>query len=167
MTSFHVICGFGLPQSKILGTPMNWRSPEKNFEDFFLENTCACVLGPWPWPRALLSLASRVSVFGKAVLGLGLKPYVLDSTSVLYPHQYGFQSNYSTIHALLVITTTIKDKILACLVMINLKSIWYRLAWTTSKTRTLWLALQLLNELSYWRKIICKYKWTNLESKTH
>ena len=54
---------------------------------FFLESTCACVLGPWP--RAFLSLASRVSVPGKAVLGLGLgffcvlglKPCVLDSTS--------------------------------------------------------------------------------------
>ena len=67
----------------------------KNFcEDlfFFLESTCACVLGPWPWPRAFLSLASRVSVLGKAVLGLyglgffcvlglGLEPCVLDSTS--------------------------------------------------------------------------------------
>ena len=31
-----------------------------------------CVLGPWPWPRAFLSLASRMSVLGKAVLGLGL-----------------------------------------------------------------------------------------------
>ena len=31
MTSFYVICGLGLPQSKILGTPMNWRSPEKLF----------------------------------------------------------------------------------------------------------------------------------------
>ena len=72
MTSFHVICGLSLPQSKILGTPMNWRSPEKIFEDLFLENTCPCVLGPWPWPRAFLSLASRGSVLGKAVLGLGL-----------------------------------------------------------------------------------------------
>ena len=46
----------------------------KNFcEDlFFLESTCACVLGPWPWPRAFLSLASRGSVLGKVVLGLGL-----------------------------------------------------------------------------------------------
>ena len=63
----------------------------KNFcEDlffFFLESTCACVLGPWP--RAFLSLASRVSVLGKAVLGLGffcvlglgLESCVLDSTS--------------------------------------------------------------------------------------
>ena len=36
---------------------------------FFLENTCSCVLGPWP--RAFLSLASRGSVLEKAVLGLG------------------------------------------------------------------------------------------------
>ena len=45
----------------------------KNFcEDlfFFLESTCACVFGPWP--RAFLSLTSRVSVLGKAVLVLGL-----------------------------------------------------------------------------------------------
>ena len=44
----------------------------KNFcEDLFfsLESTCACVLGHWP--RAFLSLASRVSVLGKAILGLG------------------------------------------------------------------------------------------------
>ena len=43
---------------------------ENLFFFFFLERTCACVLGPWP--RAFLSLASRVSVLGKAVLGLGL-----------------------------------------------------------------------------------------------
>ena len=58
------------------------------FEDlFFLENTCACVRGPWP--HAFLSLASRGSVLGRAVLGLGLgfffvlglEPCVLDSTS--------------------------------------------------------------------------------------
>ena len=36
-----------------------------------MENACTCVLGPWPWPRAFLSLASRGSVLGKAVLGLG------------------------------------------------------------------------------------------------
>ena len=33
---------------------------------FFLESTCACVLGPWS--RAFLSLASRVSVLGKAAV---------------------------------------------------------------------------------------------------
>ena len=72
MTSLHVICGLGLPQSKILGAPMNWKSPVKLFEGlFFFENTCGCVLGPWPWPRAFLSLASRGPVLGKAVLGLG------------------------------------------------------------------------------------------------
>ena len=43
----------------------------KTFFSFFLESTCACVFGSWPWPRAFLSLASRVSVLGKAVLGLG------------------------------------------------------------------------------------------------
>ena len=56
---------------------------------FFLGNACSCVFGPWPWPRAFLSLASRGSVLGKAVLGLGLgffcvlgyEPCVLDSTS--------------------------------------------------------------------------------------
>ena len=40
------------------------------FEDLFFENTWACVLGPWP--RAFLSLASRGSFLGGAVLGLGL-----------------------------------------------------------------------------------------------
>ena len=38
---------------------------------FFWRALALCVLGPWPWPRAFLSLASRVSVLGKAVLGLG------------------------------------------------------------------------------------------------
>ena len=37
---------------------------------FFWRALALCVLGPWP--RAFLSLASRVSVLGKAVLGLGL-----------------------------------------------------------------------------------------------
>ena len=42
------------------------------FKDlFFLKSTCTCVFGLWPWPRAFLSLASRGSVLGKAVLGLG------------------------------------------------------------------------------------------------
>ena len=39
---------------------------------FFWRALALCVLGPWPWPRAFLSLASRVSVLGKAVLGFGL-----------------------------------------------------------------------------------------------
>ena len=43
----------------------------KNFSEdvFFLESTCACVLGLWPWPRAFLSLASRGAVLGRDVLG--------------------------------------------------------------------------------------------------
>ena len=44
---------------------------------------------------------------------------------VSYPHQYGFRSNHSTIHALFDITSTLYDnlnnKILSCLVMIDLK----------------------------------------------
>ena len=71
MTSLHVICGLSLPKSKTLSTPVNRRSLENFLKTIFLlENTCVCVLGPWP--RAFLSLASRVSVLGKAVLGLGL-----------------------------------------------------------------------------------------------
>ena len=35
-----------------------------------MENTCACVLGSWHWPRAFLSLASRGSVLRRAVLAL-------------------------------------------------------------------------------------------------
>ena len=44
------------------------------FEDLFFgehEHLCPC-----PWPRAFLSLASRVSVLGRAVLGLGLGFFV-------------------------------------------------------------------------------------------
>ena len=71
MTSLRDDLWFGPHQSKILTTRMNWRSPEKNFDDlFFSENTCGYVLGSWP--RAFLSLASRGSVLGKAVLGLDL-----------------------------------------------------------------------------------------------
>ena len=92
MTSLHVICGLGLHQSKILATPINWRLPEQLFcwPFFFWENTSGCVLGSWP--RAFLSLALRGSVLGKAVLGLGffcvlglgLEPCVLDSTSAFF-----------------------------------------------------------------------------------
>ena len=83
---------FKHPQSKILATPINWRLPEKLFwrPSFFGEHLRLC---PWPRPRAFLSLASRGSVLGKTVLGLGLgffcvlglglglEPSVLDSTT--------------------------------------------------------------------------------------
>ena len=73
---------------------LKWRLPEKKFfEDLFrlkkyfvdhfflfVANTCVCVLGPWPWPREGLSLASKFFY----VLGLGLEPCVLDSTSDCY-----------------------------------------------------------------------------------
>ena len=48
-----------------------WKIFVKTFFFFFWRALALCVLGPWPWPRAFLSLASRVSVLGKAVLGLG------------------------------------------------------------------------------------------------
>ena len=73
MTSLHVICGLSLPiknSGYAYKLEIAWKTFLKTF--FFLENTCGCVLGPWPWPRAFLSLASRGSVLGKAVLGLGL-----------------------------------------------------------------------------------------------
>ena len=74
-----------------------WRTPEilwkicdlraKTFFFLLLENSCALR----PWHGALLSLALRGSVLGKSVLGLslgffcvlglGLEPCVLDSTS--------------------------------------------------------------------------------------
>ena len=44
------------PEKKFFEDLFFWRSPEKNFKDLFLEYTCVCVLGPWPWPRAFLSL---------------------------------------------------------------------------------------------------------------
>ena len=58
-------------------------------------------LCPWPWPRAFLSLASRGSALGKAVLGLGLglffvcfglglEPCALDSTSGIWRFIYKF-----------------------------------------------------------------------------
>ena len=48
-----------------------------------LEST-RCVLGPWPWPRAFLSLASRRSVLGIGLFCvLGLEPCVIDSTSAI------------------------------------------------------------------------------------
>ena len=92
MMSLPVICGLGLPQSKILGTPMNWRLPEKLFFGEHLR-LCSwsfalalsiCVLGlervcpqkgcPWRWTRIFFCV-------------LGLEPCVLDSTSV---NQYIF-----------------------------------------------------------------------------
>ena len=92
-----------------------WKTPEKNFwrlffwgggiawkiflKTFFsLENTCAGVLGLWPWPRAFLSLASGGSVLGRAVLGLGFfcilglglgfEPRAFDSTSANLYYYY-------------------------------------------------------------------------------
>ena len=93
MTSFHVICGLGLPQPKILGTPMNWKSPEKNFlrPFFFGEHLRRC-----PWPRAFLSFTSRGSVLGKAVLGLGHGFFLCPWPRAMCPrlHLCSFQYRY-------------------------------------------------------------------------
>ena len=66
-----------------------WRSPEKflwrPFFFFFWRALALCVLGPWPWPRAFLSLASRVFVLGKAVLGLGLGIFLCPWPRALCP----------------------------------------------------------------------------------
>ena len=70
-----------VPEKKFWKTFFTGEHVKKLFVDFFLENTCACVLGPWPWSQAFLSFALRESVLGRAVLGLGLEPCVLDSTS--------------------------------------------------------------------------------------
>ena len=69
MASFHVVCGLGLPQPKILATPINWRPPKKIFEDlFFLENATA----PVSLASSIAVLGLEGSVLGKAVLSLGL-----------------------------------------------------------------------------------------------
>ena len=92
MTSFHVICGFGFPQSKILGTPMHWRLPEKLFLKtfFFGENLQMC-----PWSLSLASsiavLALKGSVFGKAVLGLGFFLYPWHWPRALCPRLHLYQ----------------------------------------------------------------------------
>ena len=92
MTSLQVICGLGPPPNQKFWLRLKIGPCLKNSfkEDlFFWEHLRLC---PWPWSRAFLSLASRGSVFGKAVLGLGFfffvlclgfEPCVLDSTSGL------------------------------------------------------------------------------------
>ena len=83
---------------------------------FFGEHLCLC-----PWPRAFLSLASRVSVLGKAVLGLGFFlcpwpwPRVLDSTSSLLSLSlWGVLLSIAG-HQLLHINVTQQSVMLACL----------------------------------------------------
>ena len=64
---------------------------KKNFKDFFFRTLASVSLGlglervfPWSWPREGLSLALASEFFCIFGLGLGLRPYVLDSTSALY-----------------------------------------------------------------------------------
>ena len=84
---FFVFLTWRLPEKIFLKTFFVWnkylktfflRSPEKKIlKTFFSENTCVFVLGPWPWEGLSLALASKFF----CVLGLGLEPCVLDSTS--------------------------------------------------------------------------------------
>ena len=99
MTSFHVICGLGLPQSKFCVRQWIRDRLKKIFEDvfFFGERLRLCpwslasassipVLGlerfcprkgcPWPWPRAL---CPRLHL----CLALAPKPQVLENCPVL------------------------------------------------------------------------------------
>ena len=85
-----MICGLGLPQSKILSIPMNWRSPEKLFWRLFFWRTLVAVslvlgLGlehSCLWPGEGLSSERLFLASGYfCVLGLGLEPCVLASTS--------------------------------------------------------------------------------------
>ena len=90
--TFFVFLKWRLSEKKFLKTFFAWKKflrpflfrdcLKKIFEDlcvcFFLQNTCACVLGPWPWPREGLSLASKFF----CVRNLGPQPCVLDSTTV-------------------------------------------------------------------------------------
>ena len=89
MTSFYVICGLGLPQSKVQVRQCIGDRLKKIFEDlFFGEHLRMC---PWclassilvlglervcprkgcPWPRIFFCVLG---------IGLGLEPCVLDST---------------------------------------------------------------------------------------
>ena len=84
MTSLHVICDLGLPQSKILGTPMNWRSSKKLFWRTLAAVSLVLGIGLehfCPWPREGL-FSKRLSLASDffCVFGLGLEPCVLDST---------------------------------------------------------------------------------------
>ena len=96
---------FALSITKILVKSQRATASDLPFYDIFApqkvpflkisDDVIACDLwfGPPPiknpgyayaWPRPFLSLASRESVPEKLVLGLGLEPCVLDSTSVSY-----------------------------------------------------------------------------------
>ena len=58
MTSLHVVCGLGLPKSKIMGTLVDRRSPENFLKTFYFvgEHLRLC-----PW---FLTLASSIFVLG-------------------------------------------------------------------------------------------------------
>ena len=83
-TAFWINEVFFTSLEKFAWRPFFWEHlpPVSSVLGLGLEHSC-------PWPRAFLSLASRASVLGRAVLGLGffsvlgLEPCVLDSTSCI------------------------------------------------------------------------------------
>ena len=90
-----------------------------------MENTCGCVLSSWTWPRAFLSLASeglsleRLSLALASgffcVLGLGLEPWVLDSTSDnIFIDETRVQVFYTSDKILLLILGHLKNFFLIC-----------------------------------------------------
>ena len=64
------------PEKTFLKTFFFWDRLKKIFRTFFLENTCVCVLGPWP--REGLSLALKFFVF------LALASSLVSSTPPLH-----------------------------------------------------------------------------------
>ena len=60
---------------KIFWRSFFWDRLKKIFVDLFFENTCVCVLDPWPLEGLSLVLALKFFCV------LGLEPFVLDSTS--------------------------------------------------------------------------------------
>ena len=85
-----------------------------------LEHSC-------PWPREILSserlsLALALASDFFCVIGLGLEPCVLDSTSA---NQYGFKKNCSTNEAVLDIYNKLLDnmdkKLITCSIFLDLR----------------------------------------------
>ena len=106
---------------------------------FFLESTCTCVLGPRPWPRAFVSLASRVSVLGKAVLGLGffLCPWpraLCPRLRLCYLHKRWERGMYSFLT--LPNSMSTKRKRLSQKADLVFMSAWTRITWYFCRTWT-------------------------------
>ena len=122
---------------KVFWKPCFWDRLKIFLKTFlFLENTCACVLRPWPWPRESLSLASRVSVLGKAVLGLILEFFfvflslacsLVSST----PSQFEIKASLFTVFNYLHYFAWVKSQVIP-FIIINISLIYQVLSCSTS-----------------------------------